>query len=191
MFYQKREKSLLTWNEEFNTGHWTHILGMKRELPRYFVIRGYIEDIHPSPDILDLGCGQGTLLEHLKKYGQYVGIDFSEEALRLADKYANANTNFKLGDIESFQPNKHFDVILFNECLIYFDHPLKLLQRYIPYLNENGVFIVSNHAREASAHIWQQIAVSGLLQAQHEVTLSSGNESWDVKVYIPRQPNNS
>lgn len=191
MLYLKREKSLLTWNEEFKNGHWTHIFGMKRELPRYFVIRGYIEAFHPSPNILDLGCGQGTLLEHLTEYGLYVGVDFSEEALRLADQYANDTTVFKLGDIGSFQPNQQFDQILFNECLIYFDHPLELMQRYIPYLKENGIFIVSNHAREASTHIWQQIAASGLFHTQHEVTLTSGNESWDVKVFIPAQTNNS
>lgn len=182
MSYQKREKSLVTWNKEFETGHWTEVFGMERELPRYFSLRGYIHNANPNPEILDLGCGQGTIIEHLHTFKKYTGVDFSSEALRIASKFEAENVVFFQHDIQNFEPSSSADIILFNECLIYFDHPLDIMSRYEPFLKKNGVFIVSNHVREASDYIWRQIDLKTNYSIDHQVKLTAGNESWIIKV---------
>ncbi|EKD94509.1 MAG: methyltransferase type 11 [uncultured bacterium] len=52
--------------------------------------------------ILDAGCGPGVMLPHLKKYGDVLGVDLSDEALKFAKKRGSVKkadiTNLKIKD---------------------------------------------------------------------------------------------
>lgn len=185
--YQKREKALTTWNEEYMTGHWSGIFDSKNEIPRYGVVSGYIHAFNQNADILDLACGQGTLLKYLFHYKSYLGVDFSEEALKIASNYRTQKVNFKCFDIETFNPPGTSDVILFNECLIYFDYPLKVLQRYEKYLREGGAFLISNHVREASRIIWERLDESERYETLINVKISTDRDAWIVKLIKPKE----
>lgn len=64
--------------------------------------------------ILDAGCGPGAMLPHLKKYGDVIGIDLSDEALKYAKKRGVA----KKGDITNLKfKNETFDLVICMDVL--------------------------------------------------------------------------
>jgi len=80
-----------------------------------------------KPDvILDVGCGNGfTTLEIAQKFPHttVVGIDFSPEMIKHANKNAIANTEFHVGDVLSLSRNSNlglnsFDTVVSTRCLI-------------------------------------------------------------------------
>jgi 2-polyprenyl-3-methyl-5-hydroxy-6-metoxy-1,4-benzoquinol methylase len=123
------------------------------ELGRYSAIIGYCRDFNPHAAVLDIGCGEGILQRLLSPtYSKYLGVDLSQAAIdRAAAAAADAdNTKFVAGDARDFAPEEHFDVVVFNECLYYFEEPLAITQRYEGCLNKSGIFLVSNVIRRRS-----------------------------------------
>jgi 2-polyprenyl-3-methyl-5-hydroxy-6-metoxy-1,4-benzoquinol methylase len=108
------------------------------ELPRYSIIAGYLQYLKPGGSVLDVGCGEGLLQQRLglSGYSKYVGIDISETAINEASSRQDEKTSFICADAVTYTPNELFDVIVFNEALYYFDEPLKMVGKYIQYLNE-------------------------------------------------------
>src|SRR5262245_51695956 len=52
------------WDEEYASGRWD-VMRRSDELARYSVLAGYLRRLHPRGRVLDVGCGEGILLEHL------------------------------------------------------------------------------------------------------------------------------
>ncbi|MCX6744976.1 MAG: class I SAM-dependent methyltransferase [Candidatus Parcubacteria bacterium] len=75
--------------------------------PEFEYFKGYL---HDGQDVMDLGCGNGRLLELLKDYKvNYLGVDFSENLIREA---------------QSKWPDKHFkaaDILELNNLKEKFD----------------------------------------------------------------------
>jgi cyclopropane fatty-acyl-phospholipid synthase-like methyltransferase len=71
-------------------------------------------DLSPDDEVADFGCGNGVLLELIApRVRAYVGVDFSEEFVRAAERRRDAagirNGTFYCGDIVSFcdaRPNR-------------------------------------------------------------------------------------
>lgn len=95
--------------------------------------------------ILDIGCGDGRVTEELLKIGHDVyGIDTSEKAVKLAkEKGIKAVVN----NIEDYQSEQKFDLIIATDILEHLFEPLEVLQKMRGWLNENGEIIVAmpNH----------------------------------------------
>lgn len=79
-----------------------------------------IKKIPPHANILDLGCGNGNLALELANQdfqGRYLGIDFSEDLVKIAQDRSLPRTTFKTGNLtnqnwdKGLSPNS-FDVIL-------------------------------------------------------------------------------
>jgi methionine biosynthesis protein MetW len=87
--------------------------------PRYSIFSEFID--HGS-SVLDIGCGDGLLLEYLKdqKNAQVYGIDLSEEAVRLA-KERNIETT--VGDILQIEIERVYDYIILSEVLEHLNDP--------------------------------------------------------------------
>ena len=60
--------------------------------------------------LLDVACGTGKHVEHLKQHFAVEGLDISEELLALARERCPGVT-FHLGDMVDFQLGKRFDVV--------------------------------------------------------------------------------
>jgi SAM-dependent methyltransferase len=134
-----------TWEEKYAAGRWDYMREL-HELPRYAVIAALIHRVAPAGRILDVGCGEGLLVDELVPlgYGRYMGIDISEGAISAANTAkADDRTTFEAGDAETHPIPGEFDVVVFNESIAYFREPLDTLARYESLLATGGLFLVS------------------------------------------------
>ena len=94
-------------------------------------IASYIDFyLHEQNSILELGCGVGNLLAKIKG-NQKVGIDFSEETIKIAKK-KHPNITFHVMDAESIELTKKFDVIILSNLvgeLVDFQQCLESVQK--------------------------------------------------------------
>ncbi|MFA6537149.1 MAG: methyltransferase domain-containing protein [Patescibacteria group bacterium] len=107
--------------------------------------------IKPGQKVLDLGCGNGRLLELLQdKNIQYLGMDNSVELLRLArQKYPEAN--FAVGDFLTLEKNEvlqnqEFDVIFLISSFNHLpkENQEKVLRQIKKFLKPNGLLLMIN-----------------------------------------------
>jgi methionine biosynthesis protein MetW len=87
--------------------------------PRYSL---FSELVGSGSSVLDIGCGDGFLLQYLKneKNARVCGIDISEEAVRLARE---RNIETTVGDILEIDIECVYDYIILSEVLEHFDKP--------------------------------------------------------------------
>jgi 2-polyprenyl-3-methyl-5-hydroxy-6-metoxy-1,4-benzoquinol methylase len=176
-----------TWREEYVDGDWSrlHQIG---ELGHYSVIAGYFGRFKPGGSILDVACGEGILQRHLKphRYSRYLGIDYIPEAISAASGSKDATTDFALADAVDFATEQKFDVIIFNECLYYFDDPLGVVQRYSDFLETGGMFIISNYSSLSNLNMIRSIRQA--LTVDDEVSIINRDGiSWTVQLARPQR----
>ncbi len=159
------------------------------EAPRFGVVSAYCRLLASNGSVLEVGCGEGFLLEHLdrSRYRHFTGIDISSVAIDRARGLEDDRTTFVCSDAESYVPDRRHELIVFTEVLEYFDDPLALVQRYEPFLTENGCFIVSMFSgiRTArSRRIWRGLA-SEYDTAAHTRVSTHRSYLWNIKVLRP------
>lgn len=148
------------WLSQYKRGDWDYCRSID-ELARYMVIVGYMHSMykHKSPTVLDVGCGYGLLLELLSPFGfeSYLGVDLSSEAIKRAEPLVTGNAKFEVADFEKWEAPRSFDIIVFNESLMYAKRPVDVLLRYSRSLNENGLMIVSIFRTGLRRAIWRSL----------------------------------
>ena len=136
------------WNKyKLNNEDKVRALFIKRKLKKYS--SKYCE-------ILDLGCGYGWMSSFLKDFGNYNGVDFSENAISFANKEFKNNGNFFLADTNSetlgFPKNKKFDIIVCSEVIEHvIDHQSFVNQLY-SFLKKGGLLILTT----PNGDIWKE-----------------------------------
>ena len=128
----------------------------ERALPFHHLVAAVV---HPRPRrVLDIGCGPGaltaTLLERWPS-AEILGIDSSPEMIELAQRRAVSNRlRFALADVQSWQPDRPYDLILSNACLHWIEDHASLLRRLVSMLNDGGVLafqVPANHGKPSHA----------------------------------------
>lgn len=174
------------WDSEYAAGEWSDLAHLE-ELARYSVIAGYIQFFNPGGSVLDVGCGEGILLQRLNSeaYGRYVGIDVSQAAIDRAEKREDHQIHFAQADAEKYVPSESFDAIIFNEVLYILDQPLDVVQRYESWLRPGGIFIISFYEKSMRA-----LAVNNRLKERYnsmdEVRVSTRSDTWIIDVFTPK-----
>jgi SAM-dependent methyltransferase len=175
------------WEEQYRAGHWAFMRELD-ELARYGVIAVFVQRLARGGAVLDVGCGEGLLVDQLRPYGyrRYLGVDVSEAAVAQAAARVDATTAFVARDAEGAAPPPGpWDVVVFNESVYYFHQPLATLQRYETVLAPVGAFVVSTfHSRRADAVVR---ALLGRYRLLEETTVSNAKGSWTVRVLAPPQ----
>ena len=173
------------WERQYAHGEWDCLRRID-ELAHYSAIAGYCRYLKDSGSILDIGCGEGILRNALRgfEYSRYVGVDIAAEAIRRASRIQDDRACFVRANAERYDPGRRFDIIVFNECLYYFDDPAGVLRRYEGSLAKGGIVIVSMHATERSRRIWKAIENDHRAEDEVQVTHRSG-VSWTIKVFVP------
>ena len=78
-------------------------------------------DIHKEPKILDIGCGSGLMLNHLKKIGHTYGMDMSDEAIKFSKEIFNGKVEKgSMPDNIPFE-NVYFDLIILLDVIEHID----------------------------------------------------------------------
>jgi 2-polyprenyl-3-methyl-5-hydroxy-6-metoxy-1,4-benzoquinol methylase len=176
-----------TWEADYLSGHWNYLESL-RELPRYSVIAGYCHHLKNGGSILDVGCGEGVLLERLdrSRFSEYVGIDISDVAIQRACRMADERTRFICADVEAFNPPGLFDVIVLNECLYYFADPVSVLRRYEQALKKDGIIVASMFIRERNKAILRMMQRDWPLL--DETIVARTPATWIVSVFTRAAP---
>lgn len=155
-------------------------------LEHYRMLVEFMVDAGKNQRILDVGCGEGLLLDCLEGcgYQKYVGIDFSEVALRNASKRANAKTSFVNGPAESFSPDDLFESIVFNELLYCLTDPLRVIRRYERFLAPGGVMLVSLFTKTERIQLLAAEVSRKFTVTRHAAVANAGG-TWDCSMLIP------
>ena len=173
-------QSANTWEAQYASGRWDY-LGRLPELARFSVLAGYICHLKPGGAVLDIGCGQGTLLRRLpdSAYSSYVGIDVSPSAIATAQERQPKNSTFVAADCEVYVPAGNFDVLVFNEVLCCLREPLHTVEGYARSLNPGGLLLVSLcTAAHGSATVLWQLKRAFALVDEVRISHVGRNVSW-------------
>ena len=98
-------------------------------------------------EVLDVGCGSGTLSEAIQSKGYTVwGIEADEEAAAGAAKRIKRVINADLTsmpDIEAQLAENVFDYIVFSDVLEHIYDPFLTVKQYLPFLKSGGHLLIS------------------------------------------------
>jgi SAM-dependent methyltransferase len=121
-------------------------LASLEQVPRYAVLATWCRRLCSSPSILDVGCGEGLLLEFLHGGGdlRYCGIDFAPAAIERAKRRIVDGARERVEcvsaeafDVATVAPN----LVIFNESLNCCAEPVRLLQRYLNVVGDGFVLL--------------------------------------------------
>ena len=119
-------------------------------------------DVSPAAKILDVGCGSGwaaRLLAERSGGGQVVGIDVSDELIRVAREQSLgfANVEFRVASAENLPfPDKTFTHAFSMESLYYYADIAKALREIARVLQPDGQFVtvVDLYQENTPTHQW-------------------------------------
>jgi malonyl-CoA O-methyltransferase len=126
-------------------------MNIKREFSKYaneyqklnIIQKKIIQKISPlleNKNILDLGCGNGSLLE-FSKPKNYIGIDFSEEMLKLNPSKNLYNLDFNTQKCWDFINKQNFDILVSLSALQWAEN-LEFIFTNIKNLNKNYILAI-------------------------------------------------
>jgi SAM-dependent methyltransferase len=135
--------------------YWWHV--GKREIV-YGLLQRYLRGRNGrrARRALDLGCGTGHNLDHLSRYAQAVGTDFSEEALRFCRERGHAQlckadaANLPFRDEE-------FDIVTALDVVEHLDDDVVALRELWRIMRPGGLLIISVPAYSLLWSYWDDI----------------------------------
>jgi len=91
---------------------------------------------------LDIGCGTGVNLEHLRQYGPVIGLDNTHEAVRLCR--AKGLSEVLLGDIFHLPfPEAAFDLVVAMDVIEHVDDDVGALREILRILKPGGLAYIT------------------------------------------------
>jgi len=111
----------------------------------YLTYMGYVIDLIHSlecTNILDVGCGDGYLLNNLKTPSDKLGVDLSEKAISFAKGFSKS-AKFEVRDI--FEMTRQFDVVSLIEVLEHIEDNFveKFMTQVLRLVKPGGFFVIS------------------------------------------------
>ncbi len=109
-------------------------------------------DIRRDDDVLDLGCGTGSLTRKMRALtdGNVVGVDLSVGMIREAEaKKDGAKIDFKVASAEDIAYQDSFSVIFCNSAFQWFRDPKKALKNCYSALRKGGRMGIQAPAKKA------------------------------------------
>ena len=148
------------------------------------------ENIKNGDKVLDLGCGNGRLVESLKLKvkSDYLGVDNSEGLIEQARK-AYPDQKFEVMDALKLNlPENSFDVIFMVSVLNHFpkDKQTQVLRNVKKALKPGGLLLMVNWNlwnRDNLKSIWKNISFFNILFGERGVTTHWKTTGVDVPLY--------
>ncbi len=114
------------------------------------LIREAVSLMQDTPQILDLGCGQGHITEKIRQsfnIAQVTGLDYSVSAIEYAHEHF-PQIDFAVGDAyDSPYSPMYFDVVVCNNLWEHVPDPLFLLSRIKRIIKPSGYLVLSTPSR--------------------------------------------
>jgi SAM-dependent methyltransferase len=174
------------WESQYKNGHWARLNDLS-EQAHNAVVLSYITHLRPKSSVLEIGCGEGTLLRRLKQtgYRNYTGVDISDVAISRCQQFSDEKTIFLACDAESYVPETAFDIVVLNESIYYFVQPVVTMQRYANYLAPDGLFVISLFDKNRTRPIRRSLKTAFSLVDESVISNSKG--TWYCLVLAPRR----
>ncbi len=100
--------------------------------------------------ILDVGCGDGSLVSYLDDGDKHlVGIDSDDRCIQMAKSDKNDNTQFFCSDFITYTPEEPYDAVIFVASIHHMDAE-KAIQRAKAMLRCGGVLLIVGLAKPSS-----------------------------------------
>lgn len=141
--------------------------------------------LHAGQDLLDIGCGPGTITLDLARYvapGRTVGVDLSpeviEEARRLQEGGVTSNAVFAVESVYqlSFEDSS-FDVVYAHQVLQHLSDPVSALVEMRRVLREGGVLAVRDADFGAFAWAPRDPRLNRWIDIYHRITAANHAEA--------------
>jgi len=183
-FFKRKFSEQYKFNQQFASGKWECMREIG-DLGRYSIIIGYCRYFNKSARILDLGCGEGILLERLPAdaFGAYHGIDFSEQAIEKAQSKATNNIQFSTGNLNGLVLKDEYDIIIFNESMNYMHHPATDVPNICKHLAANGNLIVSLFDKDGKESPLWQLLPQHFKQEDRIKLTNAQQHTWTVGLF--------
>ncbi len=176
-------------NNEYINGLWDALTGLE-EVARFGILSSLIINYKSSPKILEIGSGEGTLGKNLNmsKISSFVGLDISEEAIRRANEQKHLKEIYLEIDALNYDTQEKFDIIIFNECLEYFNNHDFLLKKYNKFLENDGIVIVSMFRESWSFRSeWMWSFIHKIYSPIDKIEVKNNKGiKWDIEVLKPK-----
>lgn len=158
------------------------------ERPRYAAVARAYERFAPTAPVLDVGCAQGMLLEHID-CPSYTGLDLHEDAFGDRRTGEPAHAEFIAGDALDYHTDDRFGAVVFNESLYYFANPIAVARSFAERtLADDGVLIVSLYRNAwALRRVERQLVRTFELLDRTSATAPSGPHTWTILVLKRRE----
>ena len=144
---------------------------------------GYLLDsLRPGQDLLDVGCGPGTVTIDLARRvdpGSVVGLDRAaeviEEAEQLRAQAGVGNVTFAVGDVYSLTAaDDSFDVVHAHQVLQHLSRPVDALREMQRVLRPGGILAVRDSDYGAFTWAPADPRLDRWLELYHAVTIATG-----------------
>ena len=119
--------------------HWW-FLGRRRIFTA--ILDRYFSPTRSPAQVLDYGCGTGTMVEHLSRYGESQGVDMSEDAVRFCHQRGLESVRRIEPDSLPF-PEESFDLVTALDVIEHIDDDRRALRDLRRVLRPGGTLLVS------------------------------------------------
>lgn len=138
---------------------------LDQSVNKHFIKLFSFADVKNDSKILDIGCGNGFLLNQLSKNYKNCelhGIDISGKQLL----YSHDVKTYCI-DIEKFETNEKFDYIFCIEMIGYVKNQTEIIDKILSMLNKNGTFICSSFVYE-DLDTWQRDIIKNKIPSKNK-----------------------
>jgi methionine biosynthesis protein MetW len=107
------------------------------------IVASYIKNMS---SVLDIGCGNGAILQYLRKEKNIFGFgaDFSNKVLINIEKMGFPNMKIDISDINALMELEKTDTILLLEVIEHTPNPEEIIQVLLKKCNNNLIFSIPN-----------------------------------------------
>ena len=138
----------------YKKGDWSSMRSFA-DAGRYGVLAEWIRRLAPRGPILDIGAGDGLLIEALGGLDvEYLGVDFAQQTVdAMQQRFGGVKRRFELGEASAYVPSRRYPIILFNDMLYYMEEPVRHVKRLAAFLEPDGTIIVASHLADAKIRL--------------------------------------
>ena len=180
-----RPKTKDKWNEEYAKGKWDYLLSHGIDGKNRLITDMIFANLE-NPNILDVGCGNGALIQMIfeKDFNYYLGVDKSDIAIAQFNEKLKKVNNIELiaSEIDKVNFKHKFDCVIFNEVLYYINRPIKTLRNILNYVNENSIIIVSMTVNQNNEKIWNKLS-KNISEVSRFKVKTSDNSMCRISIY--------